>query len=127
MRRSRNKGFSLAETIIAFLILSIALLAIAFVPIMSSKLALQTVQREQATFLAVQALDSLEAQPFNVKVESEDVIGEFTVKSQKPIFVQEQPQNYIGKATVTWRGVTGDTSLILERRISKFSSETRKE
>jgi prepilin-type N-terminal cleavage/methylation domain-containing protein len=127
LRRRYQKAFSLPETIIALLILSIAILAIAGVPIMSSKLMLQTTHREQAMFLAVQALDALEAQPFNVSVSSEDVIGSFSLKAEKPVFVESQPQNYIGKATVTWRSVTGQSSLTLERRMSKFSNETRRE
>jgi len=126
-RRRHANAFSLPETVIALLILSIAILAIAAVPVMSSKMMLQTTQRDQAMFLALQALDALEAQPFNVGVNSEDVIGAFTVKSVKPVFVQAQPQNYIATATVIWQGLAGAGSLKLERRISKFSSETRRE
>ena len=123
--RRSNQAFSLPETVIALLILSIAILAIAAVPIITSKMMLQTTQREQAMFLALQALDTLEAEPFNVAVNSEDVVGAFSLKSEKPVFVEAQPENYIGKATVTWRGVTGNSSLTMERRISKFSNETR--
>lgn len=127
MRFYWNAGFSLPETIIALLILSIAILAIVFVPIMSSKMALQTTHRERAMSLAVNALNFLEAQSFNVSIDSEDIIGDFTVKTEKPVFNQAQYQNYKAKATVTWKGVSGASSLVMERSISKFSSTTRKE
>lgn len=125
--RFRKQGFSLVETIIALLILSIALLAMAFVPIMSTKLALQATCRERAMFLAVKALDSLEAKPFNVAVKRTDFIDEFTLTSEKTVFNQNQPEDYIGKANVMWKGIAGQNTLFLERRLSKFSSETRKE
>lgn len=60
--RVRRSGFSLSETIIALLILSIALFAVAGVPIMSTKMALHSIRREQAVFLAVHELDELEAE-----------------------------------------------------------------
>lgn len=58
---SRKSGVSLVETIIALLILSIALFAIAAVPTMSSKFAIHATQRDQAVFFAVKTLDFLEA------------------------------------------------------------------
>ncbi len=117
--RKRKTAFSLSETLIALLILSIALLAIAGVPIMSTKLAILATHREQAHFLAVKALDSLEADSSLAVVTSPDIVGEFSVVATK--------QNTIGRAVVSWRGVAGQSTLTLERRMSDFSSRTRKE
>lgn len=116
---SRSKAFSLVESLIALLILSIAILAIAAVPIMSTKLAVLATHQEQAHFLAVKALDSLEADSSLAVVTSPDIVGGFSVIATK--------QNTIGRAVVSWRGVAGQSSLTLERRMSDFSSRTRKE
>lgn len=124
---SRKSGVSLVETVIALLILSIAILAIAGVPIMSSKLAIHASQRDQAMFLAVKTLDFLEAQPHTSSIASQDVVDDFTITYWKPVFVESSPDNHVGRATVTWRGVAGQSSLNLERILSKFSSSTREE
>ncbi len=127
VRRRFNQAFSLPETVIGLLILSIALLAIAAVPIMSSKLAVHATQRDQAMFLAVRTLDFLEAQPYTSSIASQDFVDEFTITYRKPVFVESSPDNHVGRATVTWRGVAGQSSLTLERLLSKFSSSTREE
>jgi len=125
--RIYKRGISLVETVIALLILSIAIFAIAGVPIMSSKLAIHATQRDQAMFLAVKTLDFLEAQPHTSSIASQDVVDEFTINYGKPVFVETSPENHVGRATVTWRGVAGQSSLTLERLLSKFSSSTREE
>lgn len=124
-RTASRTAFSLAETVVALLVLSIALLAIATVPVMSTKLALHTVQRERAMTIAVRSLDALESLRFDVAVNSADVAGDFTVVSEKPIFDQASPETYIGKVSVTWTGIGGRSALLLERRLSKFSDATR--
>lgn len=130
LSRSRHyvrRGFSLPETLIALIILSIAILAIAFVPIMSSKMAVHFTQKDQAMFHAMRTLDFLEAQPHNAGILSEDHIGDYVLSFQKPVFNETSPDLHVGKVTVTWRGVSGQSSLTLQRLLSKFSSSTRGE
>ena len=125
--RKKHKAFALAETIIALLILAIALLAMAFVPIMSSKLALQTVQKERAMTLAYSGLDYLESVEYSKSVTSPDVAnGEFRISYSKPAF-DAASNDYKAVVTVRWGGVTGGSELTLERKLSKFSYLTRKE
>jgi len=126
--RSGSKAFSLVESLIALLILSIGILAIAGVPIMTSKFALHAAQRDQAMFLAVQALDFLEAKQHDVAiVASQDVVGDYTRRFDKPNFATVSSDQYKATVTVSWRGLSGQSSLTLERPLSKFSSETREE
>ena len=111
-----GKGFALVETIIALLILAIAILAMAFVPIMSTKLALQTVQREQALFLAYDRLDQLEA--VSADIVSSDNVGIYTVtwdrsKARGNAVVQ-----------VSWGGITKPSSLDVTRDMSEESYMT---
>ncbi|NLN61015.1 MAG: hypothetical protein GX147_10055 [Deltaproteobacteria bacterium] len=104
-------GFALAETIIALLILSIALLAIAIVPIMSSKMALQTVQKEQALALAHTRLDVLEAA--SADIASLEAVGIYTVSFDRS-FAR-------GNAVVeiSWGGITQQSTIKLERDLSR--------
>ena len=115
--RKKRKAFALAESIIALLILAIALLAMALVPIMSSKLALQTVQKEQAMTLAMDRLNILEATPFADSVNSTDVEGAFTVVYKK------SARGDVGTVSVTWGGITGNASLTLTRNLSEAASK----
>jgi Tfp pilus assembly protein PilV len=120
-------GFALVETIIALLILAIALLAMAFVPIMSTKLALQTVHRERAMTLAYSGLDFLESIKFDSAVTSTDTVsGDFRVTYTKPKY-SAASNDYKAIVTVKWGGVTGGSELILERSLSKFSQLTRED
>ena len=115
--RKKRKAFALAESIIALLILAIALLAMALVPIMSSKLALQTVQRERAMTLAMDRLNILEAVDFARSVNSTDVEGQFTVVSTKAA------RGDIATVSVTWSGITGNASFTLTRNLSEAASQ----
>lgn len=109
--RQKRKAFALAESIIALLILAIALLAMALVPIMSSKLALQTVQKEQALSLAQDRLDILEAASADI-ASSEDV-GIYSVSFDRS-FAR-------GNAVVEvfWGGITQQSQIRLERDLSR--------
>jgi len=110
-------GFALAETIIALLILSIAILAIAIVPIMSSKMAIQTTQRERAMSLAINRLDILESESYGKAVNSTDVEGEFTVTYTRGATDKK------GVVIVSWSGITGNSELRLERDLSEIAFE----
>lgn len=117
--RKKHKAFALAETIIALLILAIALLAMAFVPIMSSKLALQTVQKERALALAHSRLDILEAAKDDVTA-SQDVVGIYTLKYSRSY----GDNNAV--VEVSWGGLTKQTQLTLRRDLSKEARVTAK-
>lgn len=115
----KRKGFALAESVIALLILAIALLAMALVPIMSSKLALQTVQRERALAIAHDRLDILEARKSDDgDITSSDVVDIFTVSFDRT-FAENR-----AVVEVFWGGITGQSSVRLERNLSRDSSRT---
>ena len=124
--RFKRKGFALVETIIALLILAIAILAMAFVPIMSTKLALQTVRRERAMGLASKNLDFLESVQSTDSVASTDILlsGDFTLSLSKPSW-QAASNDYKATVTVQWGSLTGGSSMVLERRLSEFAELTR--
>ena len=119
----RRSAFALTETLIAIVILAVALLTLAMVPLMTSKVGIQTARRERATALAVQALDVMEAVAANVAVDRSEVVsGDYTIRSVKPAY---GAADYRAAVTVTWGGVTGESSLTVERDLSKFSDLTR--
>ena len=118
--RVRRSGFSLSETIIALLILSIALFAVAGVPIMSTKMALHSIRREQAVFLAVHELDELEAEKSNSLTRSRREASDFP-----GFFLESQKRNGRGEVVVEWSGLAGQRSLTMERPLSRYSSTTR--
>lgn len=109
-------GFALAETIIALLILSIALLAIAIVPIMSSKMAIQTTQRERAMSIAYAKLDQLEAVRFSEASNDVYTQGDFTVNVS---YQDETDGGKLASITVSWSGVAGNSEFNLSRRLSE--------
>jgi len=117
-------GFALAETIIALLILSIALLAIAIVPIMSSKMAIQTTQRERAMSIAYNALDYLESRKYtdpelDNAVASQEITGD---TGSYTVYLTRKKADNEGLVTVTWDGITGTASLVMRRDLSEQSS-----
>lgn len=122
----RKKGFALVESIIALLILAIALIAMTLVPVMSTKLALQTVRREQAMGLASKNLNFLESVKSTESITSTDIqSGDFTVTLSKPAWAAASADDYKAIVTVEWSSLTGDSSLVLERHLSKFAELTR--
>ena len=107
------------------LILAIALIAMTLVPVMSSKLALQTVRRERAMGLASKNLDFLESVKSTDSVASTDILsGDFTVNLSKPTWAAASA-DYKATVTVQWGSVTGGSSMVLERRLSEFAEVTR--
>lgn len=125
--RSCRRGFALVETVISLLILAVAILSIAMVPIMSSKMAIQTVKKEQAMTLAYSGLDFLESVPPDEEIASSDMAsGDFLVSYAKPEY-DAASDDYRAVVTVRWQGVTGSSQLVLERILSRFANRTREE
>lgn len=121
------KGFSLVETLIALMILSIALVGMAAVPVATTRLMLLAEEREKATLLAVSKLEEVEAVDFAASVPSwvtsSDVTGPFS-------WVRAVSRDgFLSTVTVnvTWGGVLGSRTLQLSRGYGPFSARERVE
>ncbi|NLM71216.1 MAG: prepilin-type N-terminal cleavage/methylation domain-containing protein [Synergistaceae bacterium] len=113
---SRRRGVSLVETIIALLILSIGIMAIAAVPIMTTKLALGAIRNENAISIGMRELDSLEA-------DSRATIPEHDVPTDYSVFeLKSSKQDHVGRVTISWP----EGSVTLRRSLSDHSSAIRK-
>lgn len=113
--RTYKSGVSLVETIIALLILSIAIFAIAGVPIMATKLALSSTRHEQAMTIGVRELNALEA-------DSRAEIPERSVETGFSAFTANSSKlEGMGNVTVRWQG----GEVIFQRTLSTFSNQTR--
>ena len=119
-RPGRCTGFTLVETIIAFVILGIILLALTLVPIMSTRLMGDTVEREKAVLLAVGKLDeisgSFDAIPVSPdSLESKDSI--YTIRWTSTV----DPDSISKDVTVTveWPGIMKQQSIEFMRQVAK--------
>jgi Tfp pilus assembly protein PilV len=109
---------------IALVILAVALLAMAAVPLMTTKLAVATVRKERASDLALERLDYLESLPETQAVASTDLLpGGYSVTCTKPAYAPGA--GYAATVTVTWSGFSGSSSVTIERDLSQVSGKTR--
>lgn len=121
-RQGRCRGFTLVETIIAFVILGIILLALTLVPIMSTRLMGDTVEREKAVLLAVGKLDevsvSFDAIPVSPDyLESKDPDSIYTIRWTSTV----HPDSISKDVTVTveWPGIIKQQLIEFKRQIAK--------
>ncbi len=113
---ARRPALSLPEALIALLILSVALVALAAVPLMATKLALSSVERRQAVSLAVRGLDWLESLGAEQLLVSEDVAhGRFRVDYFKPSAEVADGEAVV---TVRWSGPARLSTLVLTRPLT---------
>lgn len=114
----RHQGFSLVETIVAFVILGIILLALTLVPIMSTRLMGDTVEREKAVLLAVGKLDEISvnfgAIPLAPNIASEDV-QHYRLEWNASA---DSTDSKIVTLTVTWQGIIKQQTLEFKRQIT---------
>jgi prepilin-type N-terminal cleavage/methylation domain-containing protein len=110
-----RSGFSLAESLIALMILSVALLAMALVPVATTKLLADTAQREEAGALALSWLEEIEGIAFDaLPLASSDVIGGYI----RTVTVTKDDDIADVTVTVTWQGATGTQSVTQRRKVS---------
>jgi len=114
-----HRGFTLVETIVAFIILGIILLALTLVPIMSTRLMGDTVEREKAVLLAVSKLDKLSANfagiPVSPSVVSED-LGIYTLQWTS---TQDSVDSKFVTLTVSWPGILKQQTIEFKRQVTK--------
>ena len=114
-RFGRHQGFSLVETIVAFVILGIILIALTLVPIMSTRLMSDTVDREKAVMLAVGKLDTLEASFDLIQTGSED-IGLYSLTW---VVSADGVDNKFVDLSISWDGIMGNKNLEIKRHYSR--------
>ena len=122
LRRARREAYSLVETLIALIILSTAIFAIAGVPIMATNLALHSNSREKAVFIAVTEMEDLEADK-NSKVTR----PRRAVTNYPEYHMQSGKEDGRAEVIVDWGGTVGKNTFTLVREMSDFSHNTRRE
>ncbi len=118
-RLGRHQGFSLVETIVAFVILGIILIALTLVPIMSTRLMGDTVEREKAVLLAVGKLDEISTNFSAIPVGS-NITEEITPYTLSWTASSEAGNSKFVTLTITWPGVMGIKTLEFKRQITNI-------
>ena len=117
----RQQGFSLVETIIAFVILGIILIALTLVPIMSTRLMGDTVEREKAVLLAVGKLDEISANfasiPTGGATSSDTTHTPYSIEWTSSA---DSADSKFVTLTITWPGVMGIKTLEFKRQITNI-------
>ena len=118
-RPAACRGFTLVETLIAFVILGIILLALTLVPIMSTRLMGDTVEREKAVLLAVGKLDEL-----STNFAAIPTAGTSTDTSHSPYTLSwtssaDTADSKMVTLTVSWPGIMKQQSIEFKRQVAK--------
>ena len=118
-RPAACRGFTLVETLIAFVILGIILLALTLVPIMSTRLMGDTVEREKAVLLAVGKLDEL-----STNFAAIPTAGTSTDTSHSPYTLSwtssaDTADSKMVTLTVSWPGIMKQQSIEFKRQVTK--------
>ncbi|NLI95340.1 MAG: hypothetical protein GX436_01275 [Synergistaceae bacterium] len=113
-----HQGFSLVETIIAFVILGIILIALTLVPIMSTRLMSDTVEREKAVLLAVSKLDEISANFAGIPVGGTASDTSHIPYTMSWTSTADTTDSKIVTLTITWPGVTGEKTLVFKRQVT---------
>ena len=120
-RPAACRGFTLVETLIAFVILGIILLALTLVPIMSTRLMGDTVEREKAVLLAVGKLDEL-----STNFAAIPTAGTSTDTSHSPYTLSwtssaDTADSKMVTLTVSWPGIMKQQSIEFKRQVTKVN------
>ena len=114
----RRQGFSLVETIIAFVILGIILLALTLVPIMSTRLMGDTVEREKAVLLAVGKLDEISTNFSDIPVGVESSDTNHSPYSLEWTSSADSGDSKFVTLTITWPGIMKQQTLEFKRQVT---------
>jgi len=128
---NRREGFSLVEVLIGLVLLGVALLAIASSFTSSTKLMVQTVEKEKATFLATRTLDFIEGH--EISEDQGDWGISFSDLSSDVVMPAPYNVNWtitndngakVIDLTITWEGATPNSNVNMTRYLSSFGHET---
>lgn len=118
----RSLGISLVETLISLLILAFALLSMAMVPIMNTRLTASTIWRDQATMVALASLDHLDALSFDGLLLQHGVLfgnaqysGDVNLQAISGLTDTRRVV-----VSVTWRSMQQRNTLSVDRQMSRL-------
>lgn len=127
----KRHGFSLVETIVALLIFTIALLALAQIPALYSKLMSMSVEKENATLHAIHALDYIETLDYDNDIDASlntsDLADSLDLPSDYNISnfdVQTDSSSKTVSITISKTGGIGKEDVTLTRVVSPFADKT---
>ena len=121
------KGFTLVESLVSILILSIALFSITAIVTGAVALQINLKGKEEAMIKAASELKEIESLAIEEIQDGSRMIGKYTFQ----LFVDEEESvkgKLVGKTLrlrVTWSGVNGSKVLEIVRRVSSSGEQTR--
>ena len=126
-----RQAFSLVEVLIGLLVLAVALLALAAVPPMATKLFVSGADHEKAMSLAMNKLEELEGMEFSDSLLSSSSDTPDSGKFERTWTVSpdfgpgDSDDDFVDLTmTITWDAVVGDPQIVVERRLSRFGHAT---
>jgi len=108
----KRAGFSLVESLLALIILAVAILSLALVPIATTKLFVHTADHERATLLAGALLEWIES---GVDVGSSGTGGKFSWTATST--ADPATGGDVWSIQVSWSSATGSRSSQMERLV----------
>ena len=119
-----NRGFSLVETVLSMLILGIALLAIALVPVATTKLMVSSAENERASLIATRKFEELEAQVSSSDLSTNIKPGNWSIDGITLSWdiSARAGQKQTVTMTVSWSGVAGQKQRVFTREVSSFAA-----
>ncbi|HOB10625.1 MAG: prepilin-type N-terminal cleavage/methylation domain-containing protein [Acetomicrobium sp.] len=115
----KRRGFSLIEALVALMLLLVALIPMAALPVAASRLYMASAAREQAALLAVQKLDELESKKFNDLSGGSQTIGGYKMVWIVGEAVDQQKEV---RVSVTWND--GKSKFEVTRQVSAGAHRT---
>ena len=110
--RKKKAGFSLVESVVALVILAVAILSLALVPIATTKLFVHTADHERATLLAGALLERIES---GEDVGNSGTEGKFSWTAAST--ADPATGGDIWSIQVSWSSATGNRSSQMERLV----------
>ena len=116
----KRRGFSLIEALVALMLLLVALIHMAALPVAASRLYMASAAREKAALLAVLKLDELESKKFNdLSGEGSQTIGGYKMVWTVGEAVDQQKEV---RVSVTWND--GKSKFEVTRQVSAGAHRT---
>jgi len=109
---SGKQGFSLVETLIALVLLAVAVLSLALVPIATTKLFVHTADHERAALLSSSLLERIES---GETLDSSGTEGKFSWVITTT--TEAETGEDIVRVQVSWSSATGSRSSSMERLV----------